>query len=138
MNIPIHKLPFERQCELVMTAYVKQHPDATDDRKPSLDVQIREAVVKVDPVNPQIDELPFMFGFDNCNQSWPLDFSIVAYIRFNSHYALRRSTEGDIPFFVGNVDGDVQKPYAEFEAFMQETSDQIFTLLGSDWTPDQA
>jgi hypothetical protein len=136
MNIPIHKLPFERQCELIMAAYVKQHPDATDDRA-VIGKSIREAVVKVDPVNPQIDELPLMFSFANCHRSWPLDFTIVAYIRFNSHYTLRRSTEGGIPFFVGYVDGDVQKPYEEFEAFMQETSYQIYALLGSDWTPDQ-
>jgi hypothetical protein len=138
MNIPIHKLPFERQCELVMTAYMKQHPDATDDGRVTIGKSIREAVVKVDPVNPRVKSLPAVFDFANCNQTWQLDFTIVFFIRFNSHYALRRSTEGVIPFFVGNDRGHIEKPYEEFEAFMQETSDQIYALLRSDWTPDQA
>jgi hypothetical protein len=144
MNIPIHKLPFERQCELVMAAYVKQHPDATGEVLALVDRQIKIHLAKVDePYGPP----PPIFAniaYWSLLCSDQIDYLAVILVRINSVFARRVTETGPTPFKVfhyttkaGETSYEVLRPYEEFEAFMQEASDEIYALLGSDWTPDQ-
>jgi hypothetical protein len=144
MNTPIHKLPFQRQCELVMAAYVKQHPDATDEVLALVDRQARIHVAKVDdPVGPP----PPMFAnlaYWSLLCSDQIDYLAVILIGINSLFARRVAETCPTPFKVfhysaiaGQASYEVLRPYEEFESYMQEMSDQIYALLGSDWTPDQ-